>query len=367
MKICIISGARPQFIKLAPIIHACISEGISFIHIHTGQHYDSEMSSNIFDDLNIPKPDFNLNIGSGDHGYQVGKMINEIYTRLVGIDITLVAGDTNSTISGAIASIKQGIPVVHLEAGLRSHDWKMPEEINRIVTDRVSSLFIVPTLQAKSNLITEGIDTKFILLAGDTMVDAIQYILEKNIQKLDFLPDSYILLTLHRQENVDFEENLENIIKIISQLPIEIVFPIHPRTKNMFVKFNLFNKLNQLSNLTLISPQSYKNMISILKHSKGVMTDSGGLQKEAFIMRKPCITLRNTTEWIETIELNANKVVALDQTKILKHVHEILNKSFTIEHTHPYGNGNSAKMIVLEIKRRFSEGMIKTSDNILRD
>ncbi len=369
MKICIISGARPQFIKIAPLIKEMELQNINVYHIHSGQHYDTNMSDQIFSDLEMTPPDKNLNVGSGLHGVQTGKMIGLIEKELneINADYVLVVGDTNSTLSGAIAASKLGIPVIHLEAGLRSFNWNMPEEINRILVDRISSLLITSTIEAINHLKEEGIDKSRVILTGDIMVDT----LYQNLKKIDDNNEygEYFLVTLHRQENVDYKENCEKILEIFEKSPRKIVFPIHPRTEKMFKNFKLYQKLQSLidrQKLILLPPAGYLDFIKLQKNSIGILTDSGGLQKEAFILEKPCITARTTTEWIETLELGANRLLALKVDKIIESFNDIVNKKFMLSNKHPYGDGNTSKQIVDKIIQLHSENKIKFSDNINR-
>ncbi|RMG42468.1 MAG: UDP-N-acetylglucosamine 2-epimerase (non-hydrolyzing) [Methanobacteriota archaeon] len=363
MKLVIVSGARPQFIKLAPIIHALEQEQINLVHIHTGQHYDTNMSSLIFEDLEIPNTDYNLNIGSGTHGYQTGEMVKGIEKILMEEQPTyvLVPGDTNSTLAGALASVKLHIPVIHLEAGLRSHNWKMPEEINRILVDRVSSMLVTSTEEGRNNLLREGVNEEWIYLTGDTMVDALEFAMKK-ANRLGINPpfekEKYFLATMHRAENVDTKENLELILRVLRDAPLPVVFPIHPRTKNNFKKFGMLEQLENEKNVHLMEPQGYLNFVNLLSNAKALLTDSGGLQKEAFIAGIPAITLRTTTEWVESIEMGANRLCGLRVDCILSALQDVLDGKFKVDKPHPYGDGNASKKIVKEIVNRHLNGKI---------
>jgi len=303
MKIFSIVGARPQFIKLAPL-----SAGLAGLHeefiVHTGQHYDYAMSEKIFSDLGIRNPDIHLGTGPGTQAAQTGEMMLKLETAMIDKkpDIIIVFGDTNSTLAGVMAASKLNIPIIHIEAGLRSYNRSMPEEINRIVADHVSEYLFVPTQTAVEILKKEGLADKT-YFTGDIMVDtmknSIAIALQKSTAIADFKLDNkeYNLLTLHRNYNVDNPEILEHILTQLGQLPEEIIFPVHPRTRKM-----LSASFVVPPNIRLIDPQGYLDFIALEQFSKRIISDSGGIQKEAYILRKPCITLRTETEWVETVE-----------------------------------------------------------------
>ena len=301
-KVVTIVGARPQFIKLAPLSRV-LKGNYEQITIHTGQHYDYNMSKLFFDELKIPKPDYNLNISNGNHGSQTGMMMIELEKVLLKEkpNLVIVFGDTNSTIAGAIVATKLHIPVVHIEAGLRSFNNMMPEEINRIATDAISDYLFAPTETAMKHLANAGMSHKS-FLTGDIMLDAVNYYSEVASEKSTVLKnnnisrDNYALLTLHRPYNVDNKETLCKIIKLLRQQENKIIFPVHPRTKKNLSLFDI--KLP--SNVITIDPVGYLDMLSLQKNSLAVITDSGGIQKEAFFLRKKCFTLRPETEWVET-------------------------------------------------------------------
>ncbi len=370
LRLAIISGTRPQFIKLAPIIKGFKSE--EFIHINTNQHYDPSLSSLIFKDLEIPNADFNLNIGSNSHAKQTAAMMEEIEDVLVSnqINAVLVPGDTNSTLAGAISAIKLKIPVIHLEAGMRSYDWSMPEEINRILVDRVSSLLITTTPIATNTLLKEGYAESNIIQTGDTMVDTLYYARDKlalekrKIIIPDLMNKPYFLATLHRASNVDIKENLETAIEIYKQSPIPIILPLHPRTKHQLSRFRLIDKITSINHLQILDPVSYLDFTNLEIHSSGILTDSGGIQKEAFILRKPCITMRDTTEWVETLSAKANRLLALDKQSIIQSMHDIVNEKFVVTENHSYGNGEAGKQIVNEIRQRWKNGEIQIKETI---
>ena len=303
MKIFSIVGARPQFIKLAPL-----SAKLAGLHdeviVHTGQHYDYAMSEKIFQDLGIRKPDIHLEIGSGSHASQTGEMMIRLEAGMIELkpDIVIVFGDTNSTLAGAMAAAKIGIPIIHIEAGLRSYNRAMPEEINRIVADHVSEYLFVPTQTAANILKAEGLE-KNTFLTGDIMVDTMKNSLKIALQQSTIISDlklqncGYNLLTLHRNYNVDDTSILEYLLNQLGELEEKIIFPVHPRTRKM-----LTSAYSVPGNIQMIEPQGYLDFITLESSAKRIITDSGGVQKEAYILRKPCITLRTETEWVETVE-----------------------------------------------------------------
>lgn len=325
MKIVSIVGARPNFIKAAPVSIE-IRKEFDEILIHTGQHYDYEMDRVFFEELNIPEPDYHLGVGSGYQGYQTGEMIKRIEEVLMkeNPDLVLVYGDTNTTLAGAIAASKLHIKVGHVEAGLRSYDKSMPEEINRILTDHCSDLLFCPTGTAIRNLKKEGI-TKGIYLTGDVMVDALLQNKEiakksKIIEELGLKSKQYLLATIHRQSNTDDKGNLSNIVDAFCDIGEEIVFPVHPRAEKYLKQYGFYERLKK--HVKLIKPLGYFDFLKLMNHAKKMLTDSGGVQKEAYILKVPCITLRETTEWIETVEDGWNVLVGADKEKIVKIVNE---------------------------------------------
>ncbi|MDW7731264.1 MAG: UDP-N-acetylglucosamine 2-epimerase (non-hydrolyzing), partial [Methanolobus sp.] len=313
MRIFSVIGARPQFIKCAPLSRELRTEHQEIL-VHTGQHYDHNMSDIFFKDLGIPKADYNLGIGSATHGEQTGKMLSEIEKLLIKErpDVVLVYGDTNSTLAGSLAATKLQIPVAHVEAGLRSFDKSMPEEINRILTDHVSDLLFCPTETAVNNLKNEGI-TKGVCNVGDVMMDALNYnlrIAEKKSQvlkDLDLLPKDFMIATAHRASNTNKIENLSSIVKAFCNTDENIVFPVHPRTEKYLREYGLWNRLCE--HVKVISPVGYLDMLTLMFNSKKILTDSGGVQKEAYMLGVPCITLRENTEWVETVNEGWNVLV----------------------------------------------------------
>jgi UDP-GlcNAc3NAcA epimerase len=348
MKITSIIGARPQFIKHAPMSVELRKRDHKDIIIHTGQHYDFNMSGSFFKDLNLPKPDYNIGVGSGSHGYQTAEIIKHTEDILMEDrpDIVLVYGDTNSTMAGAIAATKLHIPVGHVEAGLRSFDRSMPEEINRIVTDHISDMLFCPTVNAFNNLVGEGIGYDNLYLTGDIMVDTYN-MFNKNAEKNKDFIDSfthgreYYVATIHRASNTDNMENLKDIIESFEESGKTIIFPVHPRTKSVLFKSGAYHIG---SNIIYSEPLGYLEMLCLMKHAKKILTDSGGMQKEAYIMNVPCITLRENTEWIETLHDYHNILVGTDMIKILNAIYSTYQ--FDYPYNTPFGEGDTAKKIV---------------------
>lgn len=350
MKILTILGARPQFIKAGSIGREISKYGyIKEIIVHTGQHYDANMSDIFFEEMKISKPDYFLGIGGKSHGAMTGQMIEKIEEVALKEkpDWVLVFGDTDSTLAGAITASKLGIKLAHIEAGLRSFNMKMPEEINRILTDRISNILFCPTNAAIDNLKNEGFNNFNckIIKSGDVMQDGAIFYKKLSIKpKLD-MQNEFILCTIHRAENTDNEERLKNIfgaLNIISK-DIQVILPLHPRTKKILANLNL-----DISNLTIIEPVGYLQMVWLIDNSKLIMTDSGGLQKEAYFFKKPCITLRDETEWIELIECGANTLAGANKDTILS-VYNNLNFNEICFSNNLYGDGNASENIVKEL------------------
>jgi UDP-GlcNAc3NAcA epimerase len=321
MKIISVVGARPQFIKLSALSKELRKRHQEII-LHTGQHYDDGLSEIFFSELSIPEPDYNLGIGSAEHGEQTGRMLKGIEEVLLldKPDLVIVYGDTNSTLAGALATVKQKIPVAHVEAGLRSFKKSMPEEINRILTDHVSSLLFCPTNTSVQNLRKEGI-TKGVYLVGDVMYDSLREHIKRAekvsaiMRKLNLSKKDFYLVTIHRAENTDLRENLKKIVQILAELDKKTIFPIHPRTKKSLSEFSLLDKMESKGHLLLIDPVSYLDMLVLEKNARCVLTDSGGVQKEAFFLNTPCLTLREETEWVETLKNGRNSLVGISLKK----------------------------------------------------
>ncbi|AAL80918.1 UDP-N-acetylglucosamine 2-epimerase (non-hydrolyzing) [Pyrococcus furiosus DSM 3638] len=354
MKIATIVGARPQFIKMAPVSRE-LRKYFEEVVIHTGQHYDYEMDRIFFEQLNIPEPDYNLGVGSGSHGYQIGEMLKKIEEVLIKEkpDLVMVFGDTNSTLAGALAAAKLKIKVAHVEAGLRSFDKSMPEEINRILTDHVSDYLFAPTETAVKNLYNEGIRNG-VYLTGDVMLDALLYNVKiaercsEILNKLGLKPKEFCLATVHRAENTDNLERLKNIIDAFVECKETIVFPVHPRTEKVLKAYGLYDSLKKAENVILIKPVGYLDMLMLEKNAKKILTDSGGVQKEAYFLKVPCITLRERTEWVETVEDGWNVLVGADKEKILRAVREFEPSGET--YTYKFGDGRASEKIAEVIK-----------------
>jgi UDP-N-acetylglucosamine 2-epimerase len=314
MKIAQIVGARPQFVKLAPLSHL-VRQRHSEVIIHSGQHYDIQMNDVFFRDMMIPEPDYNLNVGSGSQAVQTAEVLAALEPVLARErpDVTIVYGDTNTTLAGALAAAKLGLKTVHVEACLRSYNRSMPEEINRIVADHVSDLLLCPTQTALENAAKEGLLDKA-RLVGDIMTDSLKLGMElarKNsdaLQDLSLQAGSFSLLTLHRPYNVDDPSRLVRILEGLDSLQMLIVFPVHPRTRNVLALLDP----GRFHNIRFIEPQSYLDFVALMQSCNMVLTDSGGIQKEAYIIRKPCVTLRPETEWKETVESGWNLLLPID-------------------------------------------------------
>ena len=358
MKIITIVGARPQFVKAAVVSRAIEeyntkNEGkeIQELIVHTGQHFDENMSSVFFDQMNIPKPHYNLEINSLSHGAMTGKMLEKIEEVLLAEkpNWVLVYGDTNSTIAGALAAKKLHIKVAHVEAGLRSFNMRMPEEINRILTDRISDILFCPTQTAIDNLKNEGYDTIDIkqVQCGDVMFDAALFYADRNIRPEGIESGKrFVLSTIHRQENTDDKDKLTSIFEALKEIAKEqkVILPLHPRTIKKLEAFGI----QPDSNIQILEPVGYFEMIWLLSNCSCVITDSGGLQKEAFFFKKPCITVREETEWVELIHNKVNYLTGSDQQKIIdtfKHVNSVsIDFSMNL-----YGTGNTGNLIVEEL------------------
>ncbi|SDA61859.1 non-hydrolyzing UDP-N-acetylglucosamine 2-epimerase [Methanobrevibacter millerae] len=384
MKIATILGTRPEIIKMAPIIDEISKRNINQIVLHTGQHYDKEMSDNFFSDLEIQNPDYNIHVGSGTHGKQTGLMMKGIEEVLMDEkpDIVLVQGDTNAVLAGALVASKLHIAIGHVEAGLRSFDMTMPEEVNRRACDVTSTMYFIPTEESAINLLAEGFSHKNLIITGNTVVDACFRHLEiakkrgfeeESIKKLNIENMENILtLTMHRAENVDDKQRITNIIEALKELnDVDIIFPIHPRTKNTLQKFGLFDELNNLEHVHIIKPLGYLDFLLLTSKSTLILTDSGGLQEEAITLNVPALTLRYNTERPETVTAGGNILVGSDKERIIKYTHKILNdKEFSDKMKNainPYGQGESAKLTVDAIEDYYKKGLldIKAPENIM--
>ena len=375
MKIAVVLGTRPEIIKMAPIIDEIVNRDIELCLIHTGQHYDKEMSDNFFIDLEIPAPDYNINVGSGSHGKQTGLMMKGIEEVLMDEkpDIVLVQGDTNAVLAGALVASKLHIAVGHVEAGLRSFDMTMPEEINRRVCDVTSTMYFIPTEESAINLLAEGYSRKNLIITGNTVVDACFRHLEiakkrgfeeESLASLDIdNMDNILTLTMHRAENVDDKKRVTNIIDALKELSdMNIIFPIHPRTKKTLEDFKLFDELNNLSHVHIIKPIGYLDFLQLTSKSTLILTDSGGLQEEAITLDVPALTLRYNTERPETVTAGGNILVGANKDAILENANKILNDEEFAQKMknaiNPYGQGDSAKKTVDAIGEFYVNGLL---------
>lgn len=355
MKIVTVLGARPQFIKAATVSRALVKAGVTERIVHTGQHFDKNMSDIFFDEMEIPAAHYNLEIHSLGHGAMAGRMLEKLEEVLTAEkpDAVLVYGDTNSTLAGALAAAKLKIPVAHVEAGLRSFNMDMPEEINRILTDRISTILFCPTKTAVDNLKKEGF-AKFgcrIEQPGDVMYDAIKYYSKKAetksriLEQLHLQGKEFVLTTLHREENTNNPARLQHLAAALNTIhaSMPVVLPLHPRTRNYLAAQNINLKVH------VIDPVGYFDMLMLLRHCRLVLTDSGGLQKEAYLSGKFCITLRDQTEWVELVKVGANVVVGAHSQKILSAFKKYRAKKVTAKPL--YGKGDAADRIAKSLKR----------------
>ena len=345
MKVVSIVGARPQFIKAAPL-----SRELRKVHqevlAHTGQHYDPALSAVFFEELDIPRPDYNLGVGSASHGRQTGKMLVRIEEVLIQEepDWVLVYGDTNSTLAGALAAVKLHIPVAHVEAGLRSFNRRMPEEINRVVTDHISTLLFCPTETAVRNLAQEGL-TQGVHNVGDVMYDAAlhnsQLAEERSriLETLGLRPKGYLLATVHRPDNTDIPRNLRSIAAALSSLEATVLLPLHPRTRKALHELGI----TLGGSVRVVEPVGYLDMLILEKNARLILTDSGGIQKEAYFFAVPCVTLRQETEWVETVEAGWNVLVGADRRKIIEAVRSFRPQG---ERVNLFGDGQASVKVV---------------------
>lgn len=350
--ISIVLGTRPEIIKLSPIVRELENrDGVEFDIIHTGQHYSENLDKVFFQELNIPTPDFHLDVGSGNPGEQSGYMLIEIekVIRNINPDLVFVQGDTNSALAGSLAVSKHPIKLGHIEAGLRSFDHEMPEEINRKISDHISDLLFPPTDTSKHNLLNENIDPDRLHVVGNTIVDALYQnrpIANRKSKILNELSlgDDYVVLTAHRKSNVDNKDSLYNILSAVGEFAkkndINVIYPIHPRSQKQIDKFSLSipNEIN------IIDPLGYIDFLKLLSNSSLVVTDSGGIQEEACVLGVPCVTVRKNTERPETVEVNANKLAGTDPITILDSCEDMYNNQE--KWNNPYGDGESAKKIL---------------------
>ncbi|MGA3290761.1 MAG: UDP-N-acetylglucosamine 2-epimerase (non-hydrolyzing) [Candidatus Bathyarchaeia archaeon] len=359
MSVFLILGTRPQIIKSVPIVQEALKQGLVMQIIHTGQHYNPALSNVFFEELSLQEPFANLNVRSGSHIYQIAEIMLRLEKRIVEEkpSVVLVPGDTNSALAGAIASVKLGIHLAHLESGARSYDMKMAEEINRRLIDHCAQTLFAPTSNCKKNLEEESV-TGTIYQTGDTMFDVFVSFKDKAdksdiTSKLDLTNEEYAILTAHRAENVDDPAKLKRLLQAIQKAEMPVIFPIHPRTKERL-------KDNGISldstNIRTIDPVGYIEMLALLKNAKVAITDSGGLQKEAFWSKTPCITTRDRTEWTETVNLGVNFITDVDPAKItqaLKYIQDNYSEIRSRFTNNPFGEGNASKKIVKILKEKF--------------
>lgn len=350
-RIVIVAGTRPEIIKVAPIIRRCIEKKIKYAFVYTGQHYDHQLSNQIINDLELPVPDYTFELKSNIPSTQIA----EIMTNLEKVskkknDIILVQGDTNSVLATSLFAIKQNKKLVHVEAGLRSFDWRMPEEHNRRMVDHISDYLFAPTKESRQNLINEKVNGK-IYVTGNTVMDAVKEHIRLSEKKSKIQNnikfDEYILVTLHRAENVDNRKNLLNIVNGIIKSDLPVIFPLHPRTKKMLKRFNLYEKLKR-KNIQIIPPQGYLDFLSLMKNCKFVVTDSGGIQEECTspFLAKKVIVLRDSTERLEAVKNGNVRLMQLNHQKISKQMKFEWKNDFKKLQSSPYGNGNAAKKII---------------------
>lgn len=357
IKVSVVIGTRPELIKMSPLLRRLENNPwLDFQFINTGQHYDYEMDSIFCEELHLPKPIF-LNVGSDTPGKQTGRALIAVEEEILRYqpNLVMVVGDTNSTLSGALVAAKLGIPIAHIEAGLRSFDRTMPEEINRVIVDHISRWLFVPTQQAIDNLLAEGIRRGQITFTYDIHVDVLndnfQIANEQSTILQDLNVEKFVLITSHRPGNTDHRQNLTNIAHALIDLAQEtnVVFPVHPRTAKKLQEFELYPLLENETRIKLIKPVGFFDFLKLMGNADCVITDSGGVQKETLILKTPCVTIRENTEWVETLQLNANVLVGTDREKIVAEVRRRMTPEFqqfmqTVEN--PYGSGETSQIIL---------------------
>jgi UDP-N-acetylglucosamine 2-epimerase len=349
VRIVTIIGNRPQFVKAAAVSHRLRRRHDELI-VHSGQHYDDELSAVFFRELGLPRPDRELGVGSGSHVAQVSEIMLGLEPAFDDFEpgLALVYGDTNTTLAGALAASKSGLPLAHVEAGMRSFDPSMPEERNRVIADHLSDLCLCSTPTAVRNLADEGM-REGVVLVGDVMADVTLLMLPVAEERSDALarfglePGRYLLVTAHRPGNVDADESLSRLVDVLEALPLAAVFPVHPRTRARLEATGLLERLESAHHLTLAPPLGYLDFLALLRHATAVLTDSGGVQKEAYLLHVPCLTLRETTEWVETVELGWNRLVGLDRAKVL---YSLEHLEAPDEHPELYGGGRAGEAVV---------------------
>jgi UDP-N-acetylglucosamine 2-epimerase (non-hydrolysing) len=363
-KIILVAGARPNFMKIAPL-HRELKKARHYnpIIVHTGQHYDEKMSKVFFEELDLPQPDIYLGVGSGSHAEQTAKVMIE-FEKIVQKeipDMVVVVGDVNSTLACSIVAAKMLVPVAHVEAGLRSGDRTMPEEINRLVTDSISDLLFVSEPSGMHNLVNEGVPDEKMFFVGNVMIDSLAAHIDKAnrsdiLTKLGLAPKTYTLVTLHRPSNVDEKDNLEKALRIFEAISEKssIVFPIHPRTRKMLENFGLLEKANAVKGLQLIDPQGYIEFLRLMKDAQLVLTDSGGVQEETTVLGVPCLTMRENTERPITIEVGTNRLVGTDETEVRQAALDTLNGKVKLGKIPEKWDGRAAERIVKHLDEIFN-------------
>lgn len=356
MKVVSVVGARPQFIKAAPVCRV-LRERHEEVLVHSGQHYDPAMSDVFFERLGIPDPDYNLSVGSGGHGHQTGQMLIGLEELFIDIspECVLVYGDTNTTLAAALAAVKLRIPVAHVEAGLRSFDRSMPEEVNRVLVDHMADLLLCPTRAAVAHLADEGV-TEGVDLVGDVMLDTARLFAESGeahdvLARFGLSSGDYYLATVHRAATSDNAERLASVIRSFARLDRPVLMAVHPRTRKNLEVFGLADLVAASPNLRTTTPLAYQDTMALLSSSAGLLTDSGGMQKEAYFLGVPCVTLREETEWTETVELGWNTLAGTDEERIVEAVNALHRPE-----TRPavYGDGHAAEAITSALERRFA-------------
>jgi len=342
--------------KIAPIVSEFKKRGIEHVLVHTGQHYDTSMSNFFFDDLGLPKPDVNLGVGSGTYGEQIGSIVIKLEEVLVKQkpELVVVVGDVNSTLGGALIAKQLGIKVAHVESGLRSFDLTMPEEINRMLTDKICDFLFTTEPSGNINLLNEGVDKNKIFFVGNVMIDTLLKHKEKSneskiLEKLNLKKGDYCVLTLHRPSNVDEKEDFENIISMLEKIQekMKIVFPVHPRTQKNIEKFQLNNKINKMDNVIRTEPLGYLDFLCLMSNCKLMLTDSGGIQEETTVLKVPCITLRDNTERPVTVEQGTNLLVSTNKEKVIEKASDVIYDKVELRKESPeLWDGKAAERIV---------------------
>ena len=361
MKVIVIVGTRPEVIKMTPIIKELEKGSYPFVFIHTGQHYDYELSKIFLDELSLPEPDYSFRLNNSNPISQIGEImikLEKILEKEHPLSIVLIQGDTNTMLASGLSALKMGMRLGHVEAGLRSYDWRMPEEHNRRMIDHVSNYLFAPTEWSKNNLIEERVAGE-IYVTGNTVIDSlnmffhkIENVEEKIVNEIDV--DEYVLLTFHRAENVDDIKTLTNLVRIIKSCPKPIVFPIHPRTKLNLKKFGLWNKVKELKKLKILPPLGYFEFVALLKNCSVVLTDSGGLQEEATYpkIRKPVLVLRTSTERPEAVAEGFAKIVGTNPNIVIYELKKTLENPPNLPYASPFGDGKAAQRIIEIVKEK---------------